>query len=69
MQKIEFYKSLEKLYKKACRQKRIEIALRIRQLQAKMMGFLVLKERKIPKLSELTDAEIETFLQECEQIS
>ena len=67
MQKKEFYKSVEKLYKRACSQNRIDIALKAKQLQANLMGFLISKGRKIPKLSELTDHEIEEFLQDCEK--
>ena len=67
MKKEDIDKSLNKLYKKAFSQNRLEIALKIKQLQANLMGLLSSKTRKIPKLSELTDAEIDEFLKECEK--
>ncbi|MBY0461998.1 MAG: hypothetical protein K2Q34_02330 [Alphaproteobacteria bacterium] len=61
----EFYKSLEEFYIEAFCKDRLEIALKVRQLQAKITGLIPLKSRKIPKLSELTDAEIDEFVKEC----
>ena len=69
MIKEEFYKNLEELYEQALCKDRLEIALKVRQFQANLMGLIPSKSRKIPKLEELTDAEIDEFLEKCAQTS
>lgn len=66
MTKEEFYKILEELYEQAFCLNRLDIAFRTRQLQASLMGLLPSKSRTPPKLSDLTDAEIDDFLKQYE---
>jgi|APCry1669189534_1035231.scaffolds.fasta_scaffold22526_4 hypothetical protein len=68
MIKGEFYKSLEELYEQAFCKDRLEIALKVRQFQASLMGLIPSKSRKVPKLEELTDAEIDEFLEKCTEV-
>ena len=58
-------KDLSHLYKVLLEQEKFDIALKVKHLQAQIGGFLITKQRKIPKLKELTDAEIEEFLLSC----
>ena len=60
---------LTNLYKVARRNKKLDLALKVKHLQAQIGGYLIRKQRKIPKLKELTDAEIEEFLLSCPSAS
>jgi|GEM_PF-2249296 len=60
--KNSLMRDLTHLYKAANQHKKFDIALKVKQLQAQIMGLLITKTRQIPKLDDLTDDEINEFL-------
>lgn len=55
-------KDLEFLYELAVSKNNLSCAIKIKSIQAQIMGFLN-KKTKIPKLSEMNDDEIKSFLE------